>query len=96
MSEADREREARRRIEAVTSSFMRVPRFPVGVARDLLDAGYTQLDQLLGRSAESLLEEIRRRNPAAETSHLPCLRLAIYVAETPQPDPKRLFPDQWT
>ena len=95
MSEAERERAARRRLEAVTSGFMRVPRMPLEVARDLLDAGYSRLDQLAGRSAETLLSEIRRRNPGAPDSHLPALRLAVYVAETPQPDPKRLFPDQW-
>ena len=95
MSEPDRERAARRRLEAVTSGFMRVPRLPLEVARDLLDAGYARLDQLAGRSAETLLSEIRRRNPEAPESHLPALRLAIYVAETPRPDPRRLFPDQW-
>ena len=96
MSEAERERAARRRLEAVTSSFMRVPRLPIDVARDLLDAGYSRLDQLSGRSAESLLSEIQSRNPEATAGlHLPALRLAIYVAETPTPDPKRLFLDKW-
>ena len=96
MSESERERAARRRLEAVTSSFMRVPRLPLDVARDLLDAGYSRLDQLSGRSAESLLAQIQERNRAADPAvHLPALRLAIYVAETPTPDPKRLFLDQW-
>lgn len=96
MSESDRERAARRRLEAVNSSFMRVPRLPVDVARDLLDAGYTRVDQLAGRSAESLLAQIQERNRAADSAvHLPALRLAIYVAETPSPDPKRLFLDCW-
>lgn len=96
MNDAERERAARRRLEAVTSSFMRVPRLPVDVARDLLDAGYSHLDQLSGRSAESLLSEIQARNPSATSSvHLPALRLAIYVAETPTPDPKQLFLDKW-
>ena len=96
MSEAERERAARRRLEAVNSSFMRVPRLPIDVARDLLDAGSTHLDQLAGRSAESLLAQIQRGNPGATPAvHLPALRLAIYVAETPAPDPKRLFLDCW-
>jgi len=95
VSEADREKAAKRRLEAVTSSFMRVPRLPVDVARDLLDAGYGHLDQLIGRSAESLLAEIKKRNPEATATHLAALRLAIYVAETPSPDPKLLFLDCW-
>jgi hypothetical protein len=49
-----------------------------------------------GRSAETLLSEIRGRNPGAPDSHLPALRLAIYVAETPRPDPALLFLDRWT
>ncbi len=96
MSDPASEAAARRRLEAVTSHFMRVPRLPLSVARDLLDAGYRHLDQISGRSAESLLAEIKRRSPAAPDSYLPALRLAIYVAETPQPDPKRLFLDCWT
>jgi hypothetical protein len=96
VSESAKERAERRRLEAVTSAFMRVPRLPLDVARDLLDAGYTRLDQVAGRSAETLLSEIRRRNPEASDSHLPALRLAIYVAETPRPDPSRLFLDRWT
>ncbi len=95
MSESAKERAARRRLEAVTSAFMRIPRLPLDVARDLLDAGYSRLDQVAGRSAETLLSEIRKRNPEAPDSHLPALRLAIYVAETPSPDPKRLFLDCW-
>lgn len=95
MSESAKEKAARRRLEAVTSPFMRVPRLPLEVARDLMDAGYSRLDQLAGRSAETLLAEIRRRSPEAPDGHLPALRLAIYVAETPQPDPKRLFLDEW-
>lgn len=96
MSESAKEKAERRRLEAVTSAFMRVPRLPLDVARDLLDAGYSRLDQVSGRSAETLLSEIRKRNPEAPESHLPALRLAIYVAENPRPDPALLFLDRWT
>ena len=41
---------------------MRITRFPVDVARELLDAGYYRVDQLAGRSPESLLTEIASRN----------------------------------
>jgi len=96
VSESAREKAERRRLEAVTSAFMRIPRLPLDVARDLLDAGYNRLDQVAGRSAETLLSEIRKRNPEAPETHLPALRLAIYVAENPRPDPARLFLDRWT
>lgn len=69
-------------LAALQSPFMRIPQMPVAVARYLLDAGYTDIFQLQGRSAESLLEEIRKTSdllPPADT--LPALRLAIYFSE---------------
>ncbi len=96
MDESARLRAEERRREAVCSPFMRIPRFPVDVARELLDAGYYRIDQLLGRSAESLVEEIRQKNNLKpEAYFLPALRMAIYFAETPTPDAKKLFLDQW-
>jgi hypothetical protein len=96
MDEAARERAAERRRAAVCSPFMRVPRFPVDVARELLDAGYARLDQLAGRSPDSLLAEIAQRHKSKLPAHfLPALRMAVYFAETDQPDPKKLFLDQW-
>lgn len=69
-------------IAALKSSFMRVPHLPVRVARNLLDAGYTELFQLAGRSPESLFAEIRKVDLAAEESDLlPALRLAVYFSE---------------
>jgi len=97
MDEAARLRAEERRREAVCSSFMRIPRFPVDVARELLDAGYYRIDQLSGRSAESLIEEIKQKNRITPATHfLPALRMAIYFSETPNPDVKKLFLDQWT
>jgi hypothetical protein len=96
MDEAARQRAAERRHEAVCSPFMRIPRFPVDVARDLLDAGYHRIDQLSGRSPETLLTEIKARHKGPlEPHYLPALRMAVYFAETPQPDLKKLFLDQW-
>lgn len=94
--EAARLRAAERRREAVCSPFMRIPRFPVDVARELLDIGYYRLDQLAGRSAESLLAEISQKSKITPGPHfLPALRLGIYFAETPNPDPHKLFLDEW-
>ncbi len=75
---------------------MRIPRFPADVARELLDAGYHRVDQLAGRSPESLHAEIAAHNKAELPAHfLPSLRMAVYFAETDRPDPKKLFLDQW-
>ena len=79
-------------LEALKSPFMHVPHFPVRVARYLLDAGYTDLFQLSGRSADSLLAEIRKRDFLAEEKLvLPALRLAIYFSENEAAPDKRLL-----
>jgi hypothetical protein len=96
VDEEARQRAAERRREAVCSPFMRITRFPVDVARELLDAGYYRVDQLAGRSPETLLSEIKARNKAALPAHfLPALKMAVYFAESDSPDPKKLFLDQW-
>ena len=96
MDESERLRAEERRREAVCSPFMRIPRFPVDVARELLDSGYYRVDQLTGRSAESLIEESRQKTKEKPAPHfLPALRMAIYFSETPNPDSKKLFLDQW-
>lgn len=78
------------------SPFMRITRFPVDVARELLDAGYYRVDQLAGRSPETLLSEIKARHKGALPAHfLPALKMAVYFAEADSPDPKKLFLDQW-
>ncbi|MFM7743085.1 MAG: hypothetical protein ACKO8X_06280 [Verrucomicrobiota bacterium] len=75
---------------------MRISRFPVDVARELLDAGYYRMDQLAGRSPDSLLAEIKARSKTPPPAHsLPALRMAVYFAESDSPDPKKLFLDQW-
>lgn len=92
-------REPKKKVDlaALQSSFMRVPHMPVSVARYLLDAGYTDLFQLAGRSAESLLAEIRKHDFLAEDSRvLPALRLAIYFAENEhEPDKSLLNLHAW-
>lgn len=82
---------------ALQSAFMRVPQMPVVVARHLLDAGYTDLFQLVGRSPDSLFAEIRKRDFfAPEREVLPALRLAVYFAENSDaPDRKLLNLHAW-
>jgi len=75
---------------------MRIARFPVDVARELLDAGYYRVDQLAGRSPDTLLGEVSARMKGKPPAYfLPALRMAVYYAETTDPDPKKLFLDQW-
>lgn len=96
MDEAARLRAEERRREAVCSPFMRISRFPVDVARELLDAGYYRIDQLAGRSPESLLAEIKAQYKETIPAHfLPAIRMAIYFSENSPADPKKLFLDQW-
>ncbi|MDR1817141.1 MAG: helix-hairpin-helix domain-containing protein [Puniceicoccales bacterium] len=86
---------ARLRAEALSSAFMRIPNFKVEAARDLLDLGFRQIYQLAGRAPDSLYEELcalRPETPPERRSHL---RLAVYVAETPEPDRARLHPAAW-
>jgi hypothetical protein len=80
---------------ALASPFMRIPRLPVDVARDLLDLGLRDVFELQGRAPEVLFEEIRRRRPAIPSSHLRFFRLAVYFAETPNPEGRKLHPDAW-
>ncbi|MDR1497133.1 MAG: hypothetical protein LBS59_01780, partial [Puniceicoccales bacterium] len=86
------EEAARRRFEALHSAFMRVPHFNVGAARDLLDLGFTQLHQIAGRAPETLLADLLKKRPNTPPERLAEFRLAVYVAETPEPDRLLLHP----
>ncbi len=80
---------------ALQSSFMRIPRLPADVARDLLDLGLREIYELQGRAPEALFTELRRRKPAALADRLAWFRLAVYFAETPEPERAKLHPTAW-
>lgn len=82
---------------ALASPFMRIPQMPVAVARYLIDAGYTDIFQLQGRSAESLFDEIRKHDFAVQPREiLPALKLAVYFSENADnPDRSRLNLHAW-
>lgn len=80
---------------ALSSPFMRIPRLPVDVARDLLDLGLRDIFELQGRAPEVLFDELRRLKPATPANRLQYFRLAVYFAETPQPESNKLYPDAW-
>ena len=83
-------------IEALTSPFMRIPRLPVEAARDLIDLGFSQTYELVGRSPETLFAEILKRRPETPADRLAAFRLAVYVAENPADlDRNKLYPAAW-
>ena len=64
--------------------------------RDLLDIGIQDIDELRGRSPEALLEEIFDLREQTPRDRLSYLRLAVYYAETEDPDPQLLQAWKWT
>ena len=82
-------------VAALSSAFMRIPRMRVEAARDLLDLGFTHPDQLAGRCPEGLFEKVRLLHPGTPADRVHYLRMAVYFAETPEPDPRRLHPAAW-
>ena len=81
--------------EALASPLMRVPRMDVRAARDLLDLGIRELYELQGRSPEALFEDAKARKPDLPEHRLPYFRLAVYFAETEEPEQHKLHPEAW-
>ncbi len=80
---------------ALSSSFMKIPSMKVEIARGLLDAGVQEVYQLQGRSPEGLFEELKKKRPDVPADFLPWFRLAVYYAETPEPDQRLLHVNAW-
>jgi len=88
--------EAKRlRAEALSSAFMKVPQLKVEAARDLLDLGFKEIYQISGRSPETLFADILKLRSDTPASRLADFRLAVYVAETPNPEQSKLHPSCW-
>ncbi len=81
--------------EALNSGLMRIPRIQVAVVRDLLDIGFREIEELKGRAPEALFEDLRKKKPHSPQDRIYAFRMAVYYAETPNPDPKRLHPWAW-
>jgi len=81
--------------EALQSPIMRIPRMDIEAVRNLLDIGVRQIYDLVGRSPEVLFEEAKSRNPDIPVDRLRFFRMAVYFAESDDPDPKRLHPELW-
>jgi hypothetical protein len=81
--------------EALQSPLMRIPRMHIAAVRDLLDQGISQPYQLMGRSPEALFDEARKKRPEIPSDRLRFFRMAVYYAESSDPDPAKLFPEMW-
>lgn len=80
---------------ALNSSFMKVPHMKVEVARALMDLGFCEVYELSGRSSQTLLQDILRTKPGFPKGYLSYISLLVYMAETPEPDLKKLHPSFW-
>lgn len=80
---------------ALQSAFMRIPRMRTEVARDLLDLGLREIYHLNGRSPENLYAELKKKKPESPRDRLYYFRMAVYFAETDQPEGHKMNPNHW-
>jgi len=81
--------------EALNSALMRIPRMDVAAARNLIDLGIREIYELQGRAPEVLMEEARAKNDDIPDDRIRFFRMAVYFAETEEPETNRLHPDAW-
>lgn len=81
--------------EALNSPLSRIPGIDLRTVRVLLNQEISDPDELRGRSPESLFAEGQRQNAQLAEDVLFSLRLAVYYAETPDPEPALLAPWKW-
>lgn len=79
-------------IEALQSAFMKVPKMNVATARDLLDLGFSQPYQLIGRSPEALFEDLCRKKQDTPKDRLIYIQYLIYYVENPDQDFSKITP----
>lgn len=81
--------------EALHSPLNRIPGMRIEVVRDLLDIGMNHIEELRGRSPEALFEEIQNLRENTARERLFSIRMAVYYAETDEPDPALLQSHRW-
>jgi hypothetical protein len=81
--------------EALRSPFMRIPGMPVWGARSIIDSGFYEIFELQGRSPETLFEDLKKKYPETLEDRLSIFRLAVYFADTEEPEPSLLNPERW-
>jgi hypothetical protein len=82
-------------MQALQSPLKRIPGMDIASVRDLLDIGVEQIEDLRGRSPEALFEDILNLREQTPHERLHSLRMAVYYAETDEPDPRLLQPWKW-
>lgn len=80
---------------ALNSPFMRIPKMDVATARDLMDLGFQYPHELAGRAPEALLADLQKIRDDIPPVRLSYFRLAVYFAETPEPESNKLNPWAW-
>jgi hypothetical protein len=80
---------------ALQSPLKRIPGMDLASVRDLIDIGVQHVDDLRGRSPEALLDEILNLREQTPPDRLHYIRMAVYYAETDNPDPQLLQPWKW-
>lgn len=81
--------------EAINSPFNRIPGIDTMAARALLDLGFSEVHELRGRAPEVLFEKLKGEKPDTPDETLAFIKLAVYYAETDEPDPQKLYPFAW-
>lgn len=96
MSESlSKEERARRRSLALNSAFARIPQLDVDTIYALLQLGYRNVHDLAGRCPVALFDEMKTVFEDVPDERKPKLRMAVYFAETPEPDMDLLHPWKW-
>ena len=83
-------------VEALHSPLKRIPGMDISTVRDLLDIEIHDIDELRGRSPEALFNDIRASRANTPDDRLHYLRMAVYFAETENPDPQLMEAWKWS
>jgi hypothetical protein len=81
--------------EALNAPLMQIPGMKVDAVRALLNAGVREIYELSGRAPEVLFEESRATTEDLNEVLLPYFRMAVYFAETDEPDSSLMSPYAW-
>ena len=94
-SNPDRSKKKKVDYEALQSPLKRIPGIDLPGVRDLLDLGFKQVDELRGRAPEALFSAICKRRASTPRDRLWTFRMAVYFAETEDPEPEKMHPWAW-
>lgn len=76
---------------AALNELRKIPGVGVRIARDLYDLGYRNVGDLAGEDPREMYEVLTRKTGRyVDRCMLYVFRLAVYFAETPEPEPEKL------